>query len=177
MVTLEQIIYIVPILALTASILYYALVLRNSNKARQAQIYVQMYDKFSSPEFMENYFIAMAREWEDYDDYTEKYASQRYTNPKEYSRSVSVGIYFEVVGVLLKHGFINVQMVVDLLGTTVLTWWDKICPYMMEYRVRLNNPRAYMYAEYLYDQVKQVVQREHPEFDTSKIKLPPKTNR
>jgi hypothetical protein len=126
---------------------------------------------------MENYFKAMAREWKDYDDYTEKCGSQRFTNPKEYSKAVSVGIYFEGVGVLLKHGFINVQMVVDLLGTTVLTWWDKMRPYMIEYRVRLNNPRAYMYAEYLYEQVKQVVEREHPGFDTSKIKLPPKTNR
>jgi aspartate/glutamate racemase len=68
-------------LSIAASIVYYASVLQNSNKARQAQVYVQIYDKFSSPDFMENYFMAMAREWKDYDDYTEKYASLRFTNP------------------------------------------------------------------------------------------------
>jgi hypothetical protein len=176
MVTMESVLDVVPAVSVAIALVYYGLQLRNQNKARQAQVYVQIYDKFSSPDFMERYFTAMAREWEDYDDYIEKYGSKRFTNPREYGRAASVGVYFEGIGVLLKHGFIDVQMVVDLIGTTVLTWWDMIGPVMSEYRVRLNNPRAYMYAEHLYNQVKQVAEKEHPELDTSKISLPPKPN-
>jgi hypothetical protein len=47
---------------------------------------------------------------------------------------------------------------------------------MDEYRVKLNNPRAYIYAEYFHDQVKSIIEKEHPETDFNKMKDPPKPN-
>ncbi len=55
------------------AIIYYTLNLRNATTARQAQVYAQIWDKFSSPEFFERFWETIDREWTDYDDYMEKY--------------------------------------------------------------------------------------------------------
>ena len=171
MVTIESVLEIVPAFSIAVALVYYGLQVRNKNKARKAQVYIQIWDKFSSPEFLTRYNKTLNREWTDYNDYIEKYGSLRYTNTELYAQNVSVGVYFEGVGVLLKQELIDVQTVADLLGTTILAWWDKIGPLMKEYRVTLNQPRAYLYAEYLYDQIKQIVEKEHPEVK-SEIPLP-----
>jgi hypothetical protein len=36
-------------------------------------------------------------------------------------------------------------------------------PLMKEFRVRNNSPRAYLYAEYLYDKAKPILLEQHPE--------------
>jgi len=166
MASFEFLAVILTGLGLSASILYYALVLRNSNKARQAQVYVQIWNQFSSPEYLERYFNCLNRKWDDYEDYVQKYGSLRATDTREYSKSISVGTYLEGVGVLLKNGFIDIEPVVDLLGTTILEFWEKMGPLMKEYRVRNNSPRAYLYAEYLYDKAKPIIMTQHPELAT-----------
>jgi hypothetical protein len=163
MVSIEIFAIIISVLGLAASLFYYANTIRNATKARQAQVYVQLWNKFNSPEFFKRYFDLLNREWDDYDDWVEKYGKQRFTDIEKYSEAVSLGTYFEGVGVLLKNGFIDIEPVVDLLGTTILLYWDKMRPIMKEYRVRNNSPRAYLYAEYLYDKAKPILLEQHPE--------------
>ena len=148
---------------LTASLIYYANTIRNATKARQAQVYVQLWNKFNSPEFFKRYYDFLNREWDDYDDWVEKYGKHRVTDIGKFSEAVSLGTYFEGVGVLLKNGYIDIEPVVDLLGTTILGYWGKMGPLMKEFRVRNNNPRAYLYAEYLYDKAKPIILDQHPE--------------
>jgi len=153
-------------LGIMGAIIYYTLNLRNATTARQAQVYAQIWDKFSSPEFFERFWETIDREWTDYDDYMEKYGSLRYSNQSQYARSVSVGTYYEGIGVLLKNGFIDAQPVADLLGTTITSWWEKTATFIYEYRVKNREPRGYIYAEYLYNQIKPIIEREHPELRT-----------
>jgi len=153
-------------LGIMGAIVYYTLNLRNATTARQAQVYAQIWDKFSSPEYLERYFETMDREWTDWDDYVEKYGSLRYSNRSEYAKNMSVGVYYEGIGVLLKNGFIDAQPVADLLGTTVISFWEKVATLIMEWRVRNRDPRGYLYVEYLYNQIKPIIEREHPELRT-----------
>ena len=58
------------------------------------------------------------------------------------SSNYSLGTYYEGIGVLLKNGFIDAQPVADLLGTTVTSYWEKLAPLVMEFSVKIPNPRA-----------------------------------
>ena len=55
MVSFEQFVYVVPMLALAASISYYAIVLRNQNRTRQAQLFMSFYDTLRSQEFRDQF--------------------------------------------------------------------------------------------------------------------------
>ena len=175
-VTYQMVLSTLQTLSIMVGISYYILALRNQTRAREAQVYTQIWDKFSDPEFLRRYFVVQDRQWTDFDDYIKQYGSLRYLDPELYAENVSVGVYYEGIGVLVKNGYIDVQTVADILGTMVLTWWDKMSPLMKEYRVKLNNPRAYLYAEYLYNKVKTIVEKEHPELKKSSPIEPPRPN-
>ncbi|MFC1803065.1 hypothetical protein ACFL0D_03755 [Thermoproteota archaeon] len=84
MITVEQIIYVLPVLALTASILYYTMNLRNANKTQQMQLetrQVQMFMTISgtrgSPEFQKLiYRVTFLDDWKDLEDYYERYGPE-----------------------------------------------------------------------------------------------------
>ena len=80
--TLDLVIYCVPLLGVTISILYYAMVLRNSNRTRSAQLFMSLHSIMSDMEGMSAYLDTMYMEWEDYADFERKYGSD--TNPKAY---------------------------------------------------------------------------------------------
>ena len=81
MISLEQIIYVIPILGLTASILYYAMVFRAANKTqqmqletRQTQLFMQIYGTFNDKDFQRDYFKMIYRmEWDNLADFREKF--------------------------------------------------------------------------------------------------------
>ena len=64
-------------LGLTASIVYYASVLRNQNKTRQTQLFLQFYNRLTDKQFFEEYKNLLNQEWDDFDDNLEKYGCAR----------------------------------------------------------------------------------------------------
>ena len=135
------------IIALT----YYSLQIRNQNKTRQAQLFMQIFNRFQEVEFRLNFNEVLLREWEDYDDYDSKYG--RVTNPKAQAVSSSIGLFFEGLGVILKQGLIDIEVVSQLMSSPVWFYWEKMSPIFMEMRRRMNHPEAMLYAEYLYDEI------------------------
>jgi hypothetical protein len=104
MVSIEQILYIVPILALTASILYYAIILRNANKTQQMQLETRQVQMFmiisntrSSPEFQKLiYRVTFVDEWDDLQDYFNRYGPEK--NLDAYSEHLLSGICMTQLG-------------------------------------------------------------------------------
>ena len=68
MASFEFLAIILTGLGLTASISYYAMVLRNQNKTRQAQLFMQIYSVFASDDFFERGGTVMSTEFEDAND-------------------------------------------------------------------------------------------------------------
>lgn len=154
---------IVAILGALIAFSYYMMTLGYQNKTRQAQIYVQIYNKFSDPDFLERYFDAMNFKPRDFEEYINTLESIRNSKTREYAELVSVGTFFEGIGVLVRRGFIDPQYVADTLGTLILDYWEQKEPLYTELRERWSNPRIYKEIEYLYDAVSEIVYREHPE--------------
>ena len=154
---------IVAILGALIAFSYYIMTLRNQNKTRQAQIYVQIYNRFSDPDFLERYFNSMKSEPKDFEEYMNRVTNMRENNVREYAESISVGMTFEGMGVLVKGGFIDPQYVADTTGTLVLEYWEQKSQNYTELRNRWSNQRIYKEIEYLYDVVSEIVYREYPE--------------
>ena len=86
--------------------IYYALTLRRAAKdrqttleTRQAQLFMQIRDKWDK-DMIRRRFEIISWEWENYGDFMEKYGPE--SNPEAWSNLISMGQFFEGVGVLVK---------------------------------------------------------------------------
>jgi hypothetical protein len=170
MITLEQVIYIVPILALTVSILYYALNLRTSNKTqqlqletRQAQLFMELYREYRDPAFRKMYQEVSEWPWVDNEDFRRKYSPE--ASIEKYSLYASVMAYFEGIGVLVKRGLLGIDMVYDLLSIQIRSVWEKNREQTYWARKTLDMPQLWDDFEYLYNELMKYIE-EHSELKT-----------
>lgn len=120
-------------------------------ETRKAQLFMQIYNRFTEVEFRENFNEVLSREWEDYEDYNKKYG--RFTNPSAQAKSSSVALFFEGLGILLMKGFLDVDIVGRLMSSPVRMYWAKMNPIFYDMRTRMGDEEVMEYAEYLYDEV------------------------
>ena len=128
-------------------------------ETRQTQLFMPIYSTFYSEWWHRAYESFMDASFKDYDDYEAKYGFQ--ANPDAYLLHSRVETYLEGIGVLVKRGLIDPSFVDDLMSSAVVSFWEKFRPYFLEHRVRMNHPQAGEYVEYLYDQVKPIVESQH----------------
>jgi len=168
MASFEFLAIIMTGLGLTASILYYTTVLKNANKTqqmqletRQAQLFMQLYDKFSDQEFLKHQLMVEQWEWTDYEDFQEKYGVKK--NPEIYIHFGVLARFYEGLGVLVKRKLIDPYLVDDLMSGTILSFWDKFGEsFIKVHQVRINYPQFYEQVEYLTSVIKPIVKSQHP---------------
>jgi hypothetical protein len=125
--------------------------LRNLVHNRQAQLFMQLYDRYSSEKFLNDFTIVIGLQWVDFDDYWKKYGLD---NNKDISIKIhSIGTYFEGIGVLVKRGLISTEMVDDLMSGSIIRYWEKMRPMIIKQREMFNWPEALEWTEYLYNQI------------------------
>jgi hypothetical protein len=159
--TLQTIGILITGISLTVAAFYYIMTLRNQEKARQAQLFMQLYNRFQSIEFHRQFNKLLEWEFNDFEDFLNKYG--RENNPEAYALRGSVGGYFEGMGVLVKRGLIDVTLADDLISGAIMLFWDKFGPIYLEMRERINYPQFAEWTEYLYNQIKPLVEEQHPE--------------
>ena len=168
MVQIENLPLVLTGLGLTASVLYYTMVLRNSNKTRelqlraqeqaletrQAALFTQIYNKFGEAEYAKNWSAVMQWEFKDYDDYRAKYSPQ--TNPEAVGQWGSVARFFHGVGVLVDRGLVDIQLVYDLMADLVIMAWEKMEVVTLSSRERIGSPDHGLAFENLYKKLKEM---------------------
>ena len=154
-------------LSIAASIVYYASVLRNANKTqqmqletRQAQLFMQIYERFNDLGRSEIITEVLSYEWEDNDEFWERYSYE--ADPDSYRKWNYVAGFFEGVGVLVKRKLIDPEIVDDLMSASTLMFWEKYGPAIIDGRERLNIPQLWEWTEYLYQEIKDIADRQHP---------------
>ncbi len=80
MVDYQSITVSLAALGFLVATIYYTLTIRNQNRTRQAQLFMQIYSVFRTPEFQDSITEIVSMQWKDYDDFMEKYGPT--TNPK-----------------------------------------------------------------------------------------------
>jgi hypothetical protein len=131
-------------------------------ETRQAQLFMIIYSQWNSQEYVQHYNEVQSHEITDFDEWESKFNSDL-----RYQTSFTVmNRFFEGVGVLVKRGLIDVSLVDDLMSGATMRWWENVGPMIVEGRVRWNWPQAVEYGEYLYNQIRPIVEEQHPEFKT-----------
>jgi len=164
MINFQAISSAIPVIGILVAFSYYVLVIRNGNKTRQAQLFMQIYGVFRTEEFMDRITEIASWKWEDYDDFMKRYGPT--TNPHAWHALGSTAGYFEGIGILVHKKLIDISLVENLMSSHIILFWNKIKPLSMELRERLNRPQIDVWKEYLY---KEIMKREEKQKKSKKL--------
>ena len=126
---------------------------------------MNIYESFKNKEFLMDWWTILLWEWSDVDDFHQKYGVQ--TNPDAFSSFSAIGGYLEGVGVLVSRNLLDPTFVDDLMSGPVRIFWEKFKPVVEDIRIRWDNPASYEWIEYLYNQIKPIIEEQHPKLKTS----------
>lgn len=121
MVSIESILDVVPAVGVIVALVYYALTIRNQTKSRQTQIFMQLYEAKYNREGLEAYFQLINWQWENYDDYQQKYGP--FTHPELAAIMESQISYFEGLGILVQDGMVDIDIVNKIAGRRINQVW------------------------------------------------------
>jgi len=139
-ITLTLVLQIVQTVGILVGIIYYITIMRNSQRnqeltlkaqeqtleTRQAQLFLNIYNVYSSKQFQRGREELMhLREWTDYDDFA-KYGSD--VDPEAKATWDSILMWLEGLGVLVKRGLIDPELVHDLLYAFIINFWERHLP-------------------------------------------------
>jgi len=188
MVTIEEIqaaYYMVAATGVLVAAAFYVLNMRISQKnqeivlksqeqtleTRQAQLFMQVFQRFNEPDFFDKYTDFLSWKWKDYEDYRSKYGQK--VNAEAWYSEGSIAAFFNGVGLLLYMDLLDIKLIHGLLFIHVKMFWEKIKPVSYEMRERLQLSQIDEWVEYLYGELMEY-NKKHPR--TIKLKTPSKTN-
>jgi len=165
--TLFQFLQTVGILV---GVFYYIITIRTNQRnqelaleTRQAQLFSQYHLYFNDKAFAKDRLdIRNYWEWEDYEDFNRKYGTAS-RDLDLYSQWTSLLAYYEGLGVLVKRGLINIELVDDMMSGAITRYWEKHEGLIKEMREKANWPQIAEHIEYLYNHIKPIVMEQHPE--------------
>ena len=174
MVELETVLTYISLISIPIGVVYHIMTLNNTRKnqkmtleTRQAQLHLHIYDSMISSEFIEKWVTVFMWRWETFEDFLNNYGPEH--NPKNWSDFVALGNYLENIGLLVKRGLIDVEYVDDLISGDVIGYWERFGSVVLDIRREMEWPSYNEWVEYLYDEIKPVVEKQHPNIDLSKM--------
>jgi len=123
-------------------------------ETRQAQLYMQIYNRWNSKDIVNAYGQARYAYTppKDMNDYL-MYNSD--VNPEAYANLMMLGTFYEGLGVLVKKGLIDITLIEDLLSQRVIWHYETwALPFVDEIRKEANDPIMWNHFEYLYHEMK-----------------------
>jgi hypothetical protein len=136
-----------------AAFTYYILTVRNQNRTRQTQLFMDLYKTIASKEFQSDLEeMRFVWEYSDYDDFFDKYGVHK--TPESHAKYDNACTYYSGVGVLLKNNMIDPLLVYDLLGLGAMYFWDRFESVFLEFRNRNSFPDFMGDYEYLVNRMK-----------------------
>jgi hypothetical protein len=163
----------VQTVSLVVGIFYYVMTLRNSRKAQQTaeetrktQFFMQLYNNSANEEGI---LLALSeKDWEGFDDWWEKYGIAN--NPRVFARWFQAMYTYEMYGLMVKRGLIDVRFVDDLMSGGILSMWEKYGPIIKEMRERFSYPQLQEHQEYLAIEIRKIVEQQHPDYKGALMK-------
>jgi len=169
---LQSISYIAGATGVCVAAIYYVISLRSSRKntqltleTRQAQLFMHIYSTFCSDYIQKARNEVSKWSYRNYDDFQSKYSYD--VNPEAYQLHSSLSFFFEGIGVLVLRKLIDPSLVDDLMSGPVITYWEKMKPYYLEYRTRFDWPQFGEHIEYLYNHIKPIAEKQRIELKKS----------
>jgi len=155
MIQIEVLALVLTGIGIMASILYYASVLRNANKTqrmqletRKTQLYMQLFMRTTSEEFMKLSIELLRWEFDGYDELNEKYLRNPDINVS--AKWFSLIRHIDGLGYMMARELIEAEMVYNLGGGSAqIRHWMRWEPVIMEMRRVRGEPEFLEWFEYL----------------------------
>ena len=152
--------YMVAATGVLVAAVYYVLNMRATQRnmksnleTRQAQFLMSLYQRFSDPEYQDNFFTTMFKmNWDDYEDFTKKYP----TDSKESNKFFTLSAFYKGIGLLVEQNLVDVDTVAKLLGGDLIPYWEKFGPPVIEMRKSRGLMSIFSGTEWLYYELKKV---------------------
>ena len=117
MADLETLLTYLTLISVPVGVFYYIMTLENTRRnqqvqleTRQLQLYTTGFQPAQSKEFLMSLFeMLYLQEWETYDEFIEKYGPA--TNPESYASMIQVIELFQMIGLYVERGALNVEVV------------------------------------------------------------------
>lgn len=163
MIDLQTISIVMAGVSVTIAAFYYTFTLRytrmnlkNTLDTRKAQFFMQQYQINASVWFMKRDTDLRRWEWEDYEDFSDKYLENE--NSEVGATWLSFMMWADGFGYLLKENLVDAEMVYQLGqgGIGPIRQWTRFEPIIKEMRERGNNPALFKWFEYLVEEMKRM---------------------
>ncbi len=149
-VLLQTVSIVVGSTGLLIAAIYYALQIRHQTRLRQTDLVMKLYSNFNSLEFQKIWEKILKREAKDFQEYQKKYGN---------AEAVTVGMFFEGIGILLKRKLIDIDLVDDMFTSPIKRTWEKMRNMTLEARKATNTPETFEWFEYLYNEMQKREQK------------------
>jgi hypothetical protein len=130
---------------------------RKADQQRQMELFMGIYDRFHADDFTQAQIDSVQLEWNDATDFYTKY----FDAPIGWKQVWIQGKYYEGIGVLVSRGLFDLDLVEDLMGNTIIDYWEKFKP-LFEYARRRLHPSHANQVEALYNAVVELKQKKYP---------------
>ena len=168
MVDVQTVTIVFAGLSVGIAAIYYAFTLRytrmnmkNTLETRQAQLFMQMYGRWSDSAFHDAATDIKNTSWVDFPDFK----SRVLEDPEKYESLGTMIRFYEGIGVLVKEGLIDMRFVSLLMAGDIRHFWEEIGPIIGPWRKAWNYPRLASETEYLSNSLIKYLD-EHPELKT-----------
>ena len=157
MVDLQTVSVVLAAASIVIAALYYLFTLRNARLSRQAQLFMQLYQNFTSRELHKTHIELLDYEWNDYEDFERKYGSD--ANIESYSKRASLWLWFNGIGLLVEKGLVDPEMVYFTAGNQALWTWAKFESVIKEIGRRYHVEDSLIHFEYLVNELRKISQK------------------
>ena len=135
---------IVATVSVVIGVVFTMLEVRHLARSRRTEVILKIYERFGSREIVEG-IMKIGSEYESFEDYVKK---------NGLSDTVQVLEVFDEVGVLLKRGLVDIDLVDDLFSRSVTPAWEsKILMLVEGIRKNSNQPSFFYHTEYLFERL------------------------
>jgi hypothetical protein len=95
-----------------------------SLETRQAQLFMQIYNRWNSRDVLKAYGLVRYQYiYHDFNEYLQKYHVT--VNPESYADIMTLGTFFEGLGILVKSGLLDVSLVEDLFSKRIIWFYEE----------------------------------------------------
>ena len=163
----QMVLSTIQTVGLLIGIFYYIITLRNQQKTqelsrqnqeltletRQAQLFMNIFNNFSSKGYQKDLENILAWEYDNYEDFFAKYGAD--VNPEDHSIFDHNLQWMEGLGVLVRRGLIDANLVFEIMYGTIINFYEKFEPILAEFRVQWG-PFIQQDLTYLYNEMKRI---------------------
>ncbi|MGD0805843.1 MAG: hypothetical protein ABSA11_17410 [Candidatus Bathyarchaeia archaeon] len=153
---LQSVSYIAGALGVCVAAFYYVITLRTTLQTRNAQIMMDIFDKWN----WDKIFQVNSWKFNNVDEFMGIFNEDTMEKGKIFNDVFAV---YEETGVLLHENLIDIRPIARGFGGFYKGQWEKWEPYIKHQRVVWKSPRDWIEAEYFYDRLMRFA-RDNPEY-------------